>query len=84
MKNEDYLFGQYLIRFSRRKKADPSLIDKALSIQKEKDLKNQPHRRIGTILLEDFEFFDTSMDLWYELNDYHAFRKNFLTEDENK
>jgi len=77
MDKNDYLFGQYLLRFSKYK-LDPVVLEKALSIQKDENKIYSSHRRIGTILFEDFQIFQDIDSLIVELQKFENFKREYL------
>lgn len=77
--NEDIIFGQYLVRFSKyRNKVDQEMIKKAFEIQKNEDLSGKNHRRIGTILMEDFNIFVMEYELDETLREFEDFKRKYM------
>lgn len=79
MVEEDWLFGQYLARFSStyRNVVTQEMISEALEIQKEND-DNGNHIKIGKIFMEEFGVFLTEHDLDKAIDDFEKFRDTYM------
>lgn len=76
--NSDFLFGQYLIRFRKTPLIKENTLESALAIQKQEDEQGVKHRRLGTILMEDFYVFKNTDQLIHELEQFMEFKKEYL------
>jgi len=77
--NEEIIFGQYLVRFSKYKnEVDQGMIKKAFEIQKSEDLNGENHRKIGEILMDDFNIFLMKYELDEALKDFEEFRRKYM------
>lgn len=76
MNKEDLLFGQYLIRFSK-KDLDMRTLEEALTLQEEEN-KSGKYRKIGTILFQDFQVFNDLDDLLEELENFQKFKREYI------
>lgn len=78
-KNEDIIFGQYLIRFSDYKRTiNQNTVDRAMAVQKKEYDESENYRKIGTILLEDFDVFLSEGDLHKALEGFESFKKKYM------
>lgn len=74
---DDILFGQYLIRYCPLNLSQTTL-DKALHKQDEEMVKKpNTYRRIGQILLEDFNVFKDQIELDFYVAKFHKFKYTF-------
>lgn len=77
-RDNDFLFGQYLIRFRKTPLIREDTLKSALSIQKQEDEQGMKHRKIGTILMEDFFVFKNTDQLIHEIEQFMEFKREYL------
>lgn len=79
MVEEDWLFGQYLLRFSKyRSRLSSSIIEEAIKKQSQEDDKNSKHRKLGEILMNDYDIFYYDKELDEALGDFEKFRDTYM------
>lgn len=76
--SRDKLFGQYLLRFRKPPLINEMTLARALIKQENEDKEGKPHRKIGIILLEDFDVFEGIIDLADELENFYKFKREFI------
>lgn len=78
LENEEIVFGQYLVRFSRFKNSiDQNMVNKALEIQRS-ERESGEYRRIGEILFHDMGVFLFQGDLDKALEEFEDFKKKYM------
>lgn len=78
LENEEIVFGQYLVRFSRFKNSiDQNMVNEALEIQRS-EKESGEYRRIGEILLHDMGVFLFQGDLDKAPEEFEDFKKKYM------